>query len=175
MGSRSGSAATGGAAAFCTQCGAKIKPGARFCTSCGAPVRSARSSKSRKRSSQRSRARRVQRRWYMTPRTWAWVGGVVVVLVVALVFFSLNRSAPTSSDLPDYHDESGIPYPDVPRISLAEAKARYDAGAALFVDVRSQEEYRTAHIPGAVSLPLTELDERYQELPRDAEIITYCT
>jgi rhodanese-related sulfurtransferase len=61
----------------------------------------------------------------------------------------------------------------VPRISLAEAQARYDDGTALFVDVRGQEEYDTAHIPDAISLPLADLEARYQELPQDAEIITY--
>lgn len=95
-----------------------------------------------------------------------------------LIFYS-DRAAPAptpaASTLPDSHDEEGVPYPEVPRIPLAEAKARYDAGTALFVDVRSQGEYETAHIRNAISLPLANLDARYQELPRDAEIITYCT
>ncbi len=104
----------------------------------------------------------------------AVLGGVLIVLAAAL-FFGLNRSTPASTELPDYHDETGIPYPEVPRITPAEAKAKYDAGTALFVDVRSLGEYETAHIPNAISLPLTELEARYQELPRDAEIIIYCT
>jgi len=66
-----------------------------------------------------------------------------------------------------------IPYPEVPRISASEAKARYDTGTTLFVDVRAQEEYDTAHIPNAILLPMADLEARYQELPQDAEIITY--
>jgi len=41
------------------------------------------------------------------------------------------------------------------------------------VDVRAQEEYDTAHIPNAILLPMADLEARYQELPQDAEIITY--
>jgi rhodanese-related sulfurtransferase len=42
------------------------------------------------------------------------------------------------------------------------------------VDVRPVEEYRAAHLPGAVSIPLQELDQRLRELPRQCEIVAYC-
>lgn len=105
--------------------------------------------------------------------------GAIVLLVAGVLLLS-NSSSPASTAgpataLPDSHNEEGIPYPDVPRISLAETKARFDAGAALIVDVRSQNDYNTAHIPEAISLPLADLEARYRELPQDAEIITYCT
>lgn len=67
-----------------------------------------------------------------------------------------------------------IPHPEVPRIALAEAKAKVDSGDAIFVDVRTAPEYGDSHPTGAISLPLSELDARYQELPRDKEIITIC-
>jgi len=103
------------------------------------------------------------------------VGGALLLLVGVVFVLNQGRSGSTAATLSDSHDEQGIPYPEVPRISLAETRARYDAGTALFMDVRSQGEYDTAHIPDAISLPLANLDARYQELPRDAEIITYCT
>jgi rhodanese-related sulfurtransferase len=40
--------------------------------------------------------------------------------------------------------------------------------------VRPQEEYDTAHLPFARSLPLPELAQRLAELPRDVEIVAYC-
>jgi rhodanese-related sulfurtransferase len=67
-----------------------------------------------------------------------------------------------------------LPFPEVARVSLADAKARSDAGTAVIVDVRSFEEYQTGHIPNAVSIPLFELTSRYQELPKNVELITYC-
>jgi rhodanese-related sulfurtransferase len=42
------------------------------------------------------------------------------------------------------------------------------------IDVRPIEEYRAGHIPGAVSVPLRELESRLAELPNDEEIVAYC-
>jgi hypothetical protein len=66
-------------------------------------------------------------------------------------------------------------YSNVPRISLEELKQKLDAGAELvIIDVRSKEEFDQGHIPGAISIPWDEIKDRYTELPRDREIITYC-
>ncbi|MDE3111664.1 MAG: rhodanese-like domain-containing protein [Chloroflexota bacterium] len=50
------------------------------------------------------------------------------------------------------------------------------AAGAQLVDVREQEAYREAHIPGAISLPLKELTaERAGEtLRRDRTVLLYC-
>jgi rhodanese-related sulfurtransferase len=45
----------------------------------------------------------------------------------------------------------------------------------VFVDVRSAGSYAASHIPGALSIPLGELDARLDELDPAARIITYCT
>ena len=56
-----------------------------------------------------------------------------------------------------------------------ELLSRLQAGEPLVVvDVRPPEEYRAAHIPGALSIPLPELEQRLRELPRDREIVAYC-
>ena len=47
-------------------------------------------------------------------------------------------------------------------------------GGATVLDVRPVEEYNAGHIPGALSLPLKELERRLSELPRDQEIVAYC-
>ena len=66
-------------------------------------------------------------------------------------------------------------WPEIARISAEETKARVDAGTAVVVDVRSAEEYAAAHISGAVSIPLGEIQARSGELNPNVEIITYCT
>ena len=53
---------------------------------------------------------------------------------------------------------------------LAQAKR----GEVIVLDVRPQEEYDTAHLPYARSLPLSELAQRLTELSRDIEIVAYC-
>ncbi|MCL2536213.1 MAG: metalloregulator ArsR/SmtB family transcription factor [Nocardiaceae bacterium] len=42
------------------------------------------------------------------------------------------------------------------------------------VDVRPREEFEAGHFPGAVSIPLAELPDRYREIPADAEVVVYC-
>lgn len=44
----------------------------------------------------------------------------------------------------------------------------------LLLDVRPVEEYEAAHLPGAISLPLPELEHRLQQLPRDRLVVAYC-
>lgn len=117
-----------------------------------------------------------QPRRTLTPQLLILIGSVVLVLVGALLILTARPGvAPTATPVADVHSDEGIPYPDVPRIVLTDAKAAYDAKQVIIVDVRGQDAYATAHIPGALSVPLAELETRAQELPRDAAIITYCT
>ena len=51
---------------------------------------------------------------------------------------------------------------------------RLKSGEAVLVDVRPRDEYDAAHLPGAVSMPLTELRKRLRELPENREIVAYC-
>lgn len=66
-------------------------------------------------------------------------------------------------------------HPDIPRVSLGDAKAALDTGSAVFVDVRDAESYSQSHIRGAISIPVGELPDRMQELNPKDWIITYCT
>jgi rhodanese-related sulfurtransferase len=60
-------------------------------------------------------------------------------------------------------------------ISGDELLARLRAGEPLVVvDVRPAEEYQAAHVSGAVSIPLAELERRLRELPREREVVAYC-
>jgi rhodanese-related sulfurtransferase len=42
------------------------------------------------------------------------------------------------------------------------------------VDVRPAEEYEAGHIPGALSVPVSDLKRRLRELPKSREVIAYC-
>ncbi|MBK5293853.1 MAG: ArsR family transcriptional regulator [Acidobacteriia bacterium] len=52
--------------------------------------------------------------------------------------------------------------------------AKVRAGAVTVLDVRPSEEYRAGHLPGAISIPLKELERRLADLPRQREIVAYC-
>jgi rhodanese-related sulfurtransferase len=45
---------------------------------------------------------------------------------------------------------------------------------ALLLDVREPEEFARGHLPGAINLPLSQMRDRYRELPDDREIWTCC-
>jgi rhodanese-related sulfurtransferase len=63
--------------------------------------------------------------------------------------------------------------PPVDVISVADARARLDAGTAIFIDVRSGSEYAAGHIPGALTITSQELESRIKALPAGAVIIAY--
>jgi rhodanese-related sulfurtransferase len=63
---------------------------------------------------------------------------------------------------------------DLEPVSRDALLRRLERGEAAVLDVRPVEEYAAGHIPGARSIPLPELRERLDELPRDVEIVAYC-
>ena len=63
--------------------------------------------------------------------------------------------------------------------SVAQAKYIFDKDEVLFVDARSQNDYENGHIPGAVSLPVGQFEERIESFlnryPAEQTIVTYCS
>ncbi len=113
----------------------------------------------------------------------AIVGLMVVAIVVGVILSIENRSPAAASgrniSVPvttvQPRPTNQPPYPHVPRISPQVAKERMDAGQAVLIDVRSKQAYDSQHAAGALSFPEEEIENRLQELPRDKELILYCT
>lgn len=66
----------------------------------------------------------------------------------------------------------------VPRIIKEELKTKMDKGENIIVlDVRTGGSYdgSKVKIKGALRIAPNEVESRYKELPKDKEIITYCT
>lgn len=42
------------------------------------------------------------------------------------------------------------------------------------VDLRKPQEFRGGHLPGAISVPLAELDRRFAEIPTSPMVVLYC-
>jgi ArsR family transcriptional regulator len=59
-------------------------------------------------------------------------------------------------------------------VDRADLVKRVSSGEVTVLDVRPVEEYAAGHIPGAVSVPLAELESRLSELTADEEIVAYC-
>ena len=59
-------------------------------------------------------------------------------------------------------------------ISMKELKSKIKKDDVTIIDVRPKEEYINGHLPGAVSIPMTELKSKIKSLSADKEIIAYC-
>lgn len=63
---------------------------------------------------------------------------------------------------------------DVEAIDGDELRARLDRGDVVVIDVRPAEEYESGHIAGSKSIPIEELEQRLEELPKDRDVVAYC-
>lgn len=59
-------------------------------------------------------------------------------------------------------------------VSFAEFDDLTRGGNVVLVDVRPAAEYDTAHVEGAINIPVADLASRIGELPPDANIVAYC-
>jgi len=59
-------------------------------------------------------------------------------------------------------------------ISIDELWKRTQNNDVVVLDVRPSEEYKNGHIAGAISMPLSELKNRLDEIPLDHEVVAYC-
>ncbi|MBD3610500.1 MAG: metalloregulator ArsR/SmtB family transcription factor [Gammaproteobacteria bacterium] len=51
---------------------------------------------------------------------------------------------------------------------------RAEEGLVTVIDVRPEMEYQAGHVPGAINVPLGDLDSYLEKLPNDMEIVAYC-
>ena len=63
---------------------------------------------------------------------------------------------------------------DTEQVDLVELLRRAEAGDVVVLDVRPAPEYAAGHLPGAVNIPLEQLEDRLAELPEDREVVAYC-
>ena len=59
-------------------------------------------------------------------------------------------------------------------VSRKELLERLRCGTATVLDVRPEDEFRQGHLPGALNIPLSQLERRLAELPVDREVVAYC-
>lgn len=98
--------------------------------------------------------------------------GIGAVLFVAfLVWAAINSERQFNANA----SGENIPYPNIERVSLQDSKAAFDQKSAVFVDVRDAASYEASHIPGAINIPIDQIQSRANELDPNDWIITYCT
>jgi rhodanese-related sulfurtransferase len=85
---------------------------------------------------------------------------VGILALLALVVFLIAALGNQSNTLPA-------------EISVDQAYQKYQQGA-FFLDVRTVEEWNEYHAPNTTLIPLDQLPNRLNELPRDREIVVVC-
>jgi rhodanese-related sulfurtransferase len=69
--------------------------------------------------------------------------------------------------------EEGKPFSDVSAADAA--KILSEPNQAVVIDVRTQSEYLSGHIPGCKLIPVDEIENRYAEVPREANpVLVVC-
>jgi rhodanese-related sulfurtransferase/DNA-binding transcriptional ArsR family regulator len=94
----------------------------------------------------------------------------VLDLLAALRRIAERNSAEVERLIRNYFDARDSLEP----VSREELLERVRAGLVTVLDVRPVDEYALGHLPGAVNIPLRELETRLAELDRSQEIVAYC-
>ncbi len=115
-------------------------------------------------------ARLVETRKQGTRVYYRLGGDEVAGFVAALRDLARARLAEVDRVVRDYFTARDALEP----ISRAELVERASRGEVVILDVRPAAEFAAGHVPGALSVPLDQLDEALARLPRRARIVAYC-
>lgn len=86
-----------------------------------------------------------------------WVNLILVAVVVAFFYY---RFGPTKG---------------LSTLSAAAFKQELDPSKkSLLIDVRERGEFKGGHIQGAKNIPLSELNRRLGDIPKDRNLLLYC-
>jgi len=99
---------------------------------------------------------------------------LIAIVTLSVVLLSSQQSNGDPSKYPQFAQQS-LPDNVTPVfISVDELARDVTAGTKpLIIDVRTTEEYREAHILGAVSAPLGEFQANLKSIPKDRSVILY--
>lgn len=94
----------------------------------------------------------------------------VVKVLVNLRQLSEKRLTGFQETLQNYMQSSET----MSRIDRRKLIEKAESGEIVVIDVRPRDEYETAHLPYARSVPFDELKELLNRLPKNKEIVAYC-
>jgi rhodanese-related sulfurtransferase/DNA-binding transcriptional ArsR family regulator len=115
-------------------------------------------------------ARLVETRKQGTRVNYRLAGDEVAAFVAALRDLARARLAEVDRVVQDYFAARDALEP----ISRAQLVERAGRGEVVILDVRPTEEFAAGHIPGALSVPLDQLDAALSRLPKRARVVAYC-
>lgn len=91
--------------------------------------------------------------------------GIIAVVALAVYLIAFNGGS---------ENDSAISASMPAEVSVDEAYKLYQQPDVFVVDVREQAEWDEYHVPNTTLIPLTELQSRLGELPKDKKILVVC-
>jgi rhodanese-related sulfurtransferase len=89
---------------------------------------------------------------------------LIVIAIIAVVWISMNNQS----------NQEAMRGATAQRITPQFYQATLAPNDHLLVDVRSAEEFRTGHIPGAINIALPDLPQQMDTLSKEQPIVLYC-
>lgn len=96
--------------------------------------------------------------------------GPIISLLSALRCYAERKSAEVREIVADYFEQLDKLEP----VSREELIDRLAESSVMLLDVRPEDEFALGHLPGALNIPLEELEHQLAQLPKDREIVAYC-
>lgn len=101
--------------------------------------------------------------------------GKGIVFSVGVILFLITVSGILSFEKLHAGEGSTKTQTEVKNISAKQARELIDREKDVFIlDVRTQEEYNDAHIKGANLIPIQELEQNINKIPKDKKVIVHC-
>lgn len=94
----------------------------------------------------------------------------VVALIQALSHVGERNVAEIRQVMTDYFKARD----ELEPISRQDLAARLRDGIVTVLDVRPEDEFSAGHLPGALNIPVSQLESRLSEIPPDRDVIAYC-
>jgi rhodanese-related sulfurtransferase len=103
---------------------------------------------------------------------------IFTVTLIAFAFLALTGMQVFAQDCESLSDVLAGLKADKPWgiVNVDGAHELWQVKAAIFIDVRTPDEYKEGHIPGAINIPLEQLPDKIAMLPEDKDtlIVSYC-
>jgi ArsR family transcriptional regulator len=97
-------------------------------------------------------------------------GDSVIDLISALKRTSEDHVAEVKEVVSNYFNKCD----NMEALSRRQLIERLKDGTVIILDVRPEDEFNMAHIPGAINIPIKQLSDRLTEIPDEQEVIAYC-
>jgi 3-mercaptopyruvate sulfurtransferase SseA len=103
------------------------------------------------------------------------ISSFLAIAIVGIAVLTACNSAERGAAISSTPGSSATPEDGVRRITVPELKDLVAKNQAAIIDVRNLDAYNAGHIRGAKLMPVGEILNHVNELPKDKLIVTYCS